>query len=683
MDFKHNPPTRFKNAKEIKKKGAQKEVEALREGIEYHNYLYYIKNRPIISDSVYDKLFHRLKELENNFPTLQSEVSPTRRVGTTPLEKLRKRKHTSAMLSLNATLKEEEISDFHESIRGYSKNKKTYYVLEPKFDGLSVEVVFKDGVLDFGATRGDGETGEDISENLKTISSLPLILPRSKEIPSFLAVRGEVFIHKSDFQEVNKRKIEQGEEPFANPRNAAAGIVRQLESRKVADYPLDIVFYDILECKGCRFSSHWEVLKKIPQWHLKTDDHNIRTATFEKIKEYHRKLAKTRDDLGYEIDGIVIKVNDLDLRNDLGTRQRSPRWAIAWKFAPKEDVTVLRDIVVQVGRTGMLTPVALLEPVEVGGVTISRATLHNEDEIKKKDVRVGDKVRVVRAGDVIPEVMERVKVPGKKRCKPFSMPRKCPVCNSEVVRKGAYYFCLAKLTCPIQLKGHIIHYASRDAMDIKGLGKNIASQLVDRKMATTIADLYKLNVEDFMQLEGFARKSAVKLHHAIHESVNPQFSRFLYALGIRHVGQHIARIFARTYHEFTDLMKATVDELAALPEIGPEIAQSVHHFFKQKENRKAVKELLNNYISLKQGEQKNKKGTPLEGKTVVFTGSLNNYTRREAQRTVILYGGRTSSSVSSKTDLLVVGNSPGNKLKDAQEQKIHIIDEEAFEKLLT
>ncbi|MBM3285645.1 MAG: NAD-dependent DNA ligase LigA, partial [Candidatus Aminicenantes bacterium] len=391
MDFKKNPRTDFKDIKKMTLEEARREVEALREGIEYHNYLYYVKNQPAISDAVFDRLFRRLQEIEEAFPGLQSETSPTRKVGAPPLDRLKKVRHVAPMLSLNSVLKEEEAEDFDRFIRRNTGSENVAYVLEPKFDGFSVEVVYRNGVFERGATRGDGETGEDISENLKTIRALLLRLQQAdgEKMPSFLAVRGEVIMSRKAFQKLNKERIERGETPFANPRNAAAGIMRQLDSKKVADKPLDIFFYDILRVEGREFSSHWEELQRFPEWGLRTEAHNVRCSTLKEIKDYRAKLAAQREELDYEIDGIVIKLDDLKLREMLGTRERSPRWALAWKFPPKKEITTLEEIVVQVGRTGMLTPVALLQPVDVGGVTVSRATLHNEDEVRKKDVRPG------------------------------------------------------------------------------------------------------------------------------------------------------------------------------------------------------------------------------------------------------------------------------------------------------
>jgi len=683
MDFKHNPKTDFKDIDKLSKKEAEQQIKDLREGIEYHNYLYYVKNKPKISDSTYDKLFKRLQELEEAFPEFQSDTSPTRKIGAPPVDKLKKIEHTVTMLSLNAALEKEEARDFDDFIHRNTDQKQINYVVEPKFDGLSVEIVYKNGEFKYGATRGDGQTGEDISENIKAIGAVPLRLHKEngREIPSFLAVRGEVFMPKDAFQEMNKKRVERGENPFANPRNAAAGTMRQLDSRKVADKPMDIYFYEILRVDGQEFSFHWEVIQQLPKWGLKIDKVNRKCSSFKEVEEYREELSRKRDDLEYEIDGIVIKVDDYKLRENLGTRQRSPRWALAWKFPPKKEVTTLEDIVVQVGRTGMLTPVALLQPVDVGGVTVSRATLHNEDEVYNKDVRPGDRVRIARAGDVIPEVVERIKEPGKKRGQKFSMPEKCPVCGSEVFKEGAYYFCSAGLTCTAQLIGHIMHYASRDAMNIEGLGEKIVKKLVDKDMVKDVADLYHLSVEDFKKLEGFAQKSAKNLHQAIQGSKKVRLDRFLYALGIRHVGQHMARVLAREFSTLENLEKAGEDDLQGIKETGPQIARSVHHFFKQEQNQKVLKELKQAGVK---GEPIKTKGKslPLEGKKFVFTGGLDDFTRDKAKQAVEDLGGRATSSVSGETDYLVKGEDPGSKLEEAKNQDVKILDEEEFKKLL-
>jgi len=681
MDFKKNPKTDFKDIENLSKGEAREEVEALREGIDYHDYLYYVKNQPKISDAVYDKLFHRLQQLEEAFPELQSDTSPTRRIGAPPVDKLTKIKHTETMLSLNSALEEKEVKNFHDFIQRNTGGDKVEYVVEPKFDGLSVEVVYENGGFQYGATRGDGVEGEDISENMKTVRRVPLRLHDDNGVPRFLAVRGEVFMSKKGFQQTNKERIEKGEEPFANPRNAAAGIMRQLDSKKVADKPLDIFFYDILKIEGSELSSHWEVLKQFSRWGLVTNPHSKRCSDFDEIKAYRDQLSEERDDLDYDIDGIVIKLENYELRRKLGTRQRSPRWALAWKFPPKEEVTVLEEIVVQVGRTGMLTPVALLQPVDVGGVTVSRATLHNEEEVQRKDVRPGDTVRVARAGDVIPEVVERIKQPGKKRGKRFSMPDSCPVCSAEVVKEGAYTFCPAGLSCPSQLVGHIIHFASRDALNIEGLGEKTAKDLVRKGMVNDMADLYQLSVDDILKLDGFAQKSATQLYEAIQSKKNPRLDRFLYALGIRHVGQRVARVLTQEYVTLEKLRKASRSELEEIAEIGPEIAQSVEKFFVEEENRSVLERLASLGVQPQEVES-GKEATALEGKTFVFTGKMEGYTRKEAEERVEALGARATSSVSSQTDYVVVGENPGSKLEEAREQGVEILDEEQFEELL-
>jgi len=683
MDFKKNPKTKFKNIHDMRKGEARKEIEALREGIAYHNYLYYIKNQPRISDAVYDQLFHRLRTLEDAFPEFQSDSSPTRKVGAEPLDALKKVRHTKTMLSLNASLDTDRIREFVSFIRRTVKQKEMEFILEPKFDGLSVEIVYKKGVFQYGATRGDGEEGEDVSENIKTIGPvmLQLLKQGKNEIPSFLAVRAEVFMRKDDFQRLNKDRIEKGEEPFTNPRNAAAGIMRQLDSRKVADKPLDIIFYEILRIGGYEFSSHWEELRILPEWGLKTDTHNEKCSSFEEMKKYHHKLDLKRDELDYEIDGIVIKIDDLKLRQELGARQRSPRWAMAWKFSPKKEITKLEEIVVQVGRTGILTPVALLQPVDVGGVTVSRATLHNEEEVHKKDLRPGDMVRVVRAGDVIPEVMARIKKRGRKRKAKFSMPKRCPVCDTDVFKEGAYTICPAGLSCPAQLKGHILHYASREAMNIEGMGQKTVERLIEKEFVKDIADLYSISEGHLLRIEGFARRSAQKLHQAIQDAKKATLSRFLYALGIRHVGRHVARVLAARFRSLDGLMKATEAELRDTREVGAEIALSAICFFSQAENREVIRRLQDAGVEV-EDKPVDRGAMPLQGKTFVFTGELENCTREEAKEVVGARGGRATSSVSGETDFVVAGERPGSKLDQANRRGIRVLNEAEFQKML-
>jgi len=680
MDFTKNPSTDFKDIEKMSKDEIQEEIRALREGIEHHDYLYYVKNQPEISDATYDKLFRRLQDLEQAFPEFQSDGSPTRRVGAEPVSEMRKVRHTAPMLSLNAVYDENEVRNFVDFVRRSVAGEDYILVMEPKFDGVSVEVVYEYGAFQRGATRGDGETGEDVSENMKTVRAMPLRLRDGA--PRLLAVRGEVFMVQEGFHQLNKRRVERGEEPFSNPRNATAGLLRQLDSRAVVGWPLDIRFYDILTIEGANVSSHLEALEQFQRWGLKTDPHNSSCSSLEEIKRGYQKLMDQREDLEYEIDGLVIKLDSYQQRSRLGTRQRSPRWALAWKFPPKKEVTVVADIIVQVGRTGMLTPVALLQPVEVGGVTISRATLHNEDEVRRKDIRVGDKVRVARAGDVIPEVVERVEERGRKRGQPFSMPGKCPVCGTKVAREGAYYFCPAGLSCSAQLLGGIVHYASREALNIEGLREKTAAQLVEKGLIKDLADLYRLSVDDLLDLEGFAQKSAAQFHKAIQSSRKTRLDRFIYALGIRHVGQHMAQVLARSFRTLDALRNAGRDRLEQIPEAGPETAASVREFFDQEENQRVLDRLLDAGVEIEEMPQRRGE-LPFEDKTFVFTGELEKHTRSEAKQLVESLGGHAASSISSQTDFVVVGRNPGSKLDEARRHGVKTLDEEAFDQLIS
>ena len=678
--YMNTPFPKFKDSEKLSKQEAEDEVQKLREAIEHHNYLYYIKNKPKISDKKFDTLFHRLEQLEEQFKDLQSDVSPTRKIGAPPVDKLKKRKHASPMLSLNSSDEDEAIEGYMRYAKEQTGKRNLEFVLEPKLDGLSVEVVYKKGIFEYATTRGDGQTGEDISKNVKTIGSVPLKLRASSEFPDELSVRGEIFMKKEDFRNLNKQRIENGEEPFANARNAAAGIVRQLDSKKVADKPLDIFFYEIINNSDNGFDSHWNMLQKIPEWGLKHSEEIKKAKKFNDVRKYYKKMTGKRDSLSFEIDGIVIKLDDRELRRKIGTRQRSPRWAYAWKFPPKKELTTLQEIVIQVGRTGILTPVALFDPVEVGGVTVSRATLHNEDEAKKKDVRPGDKIRVLRAGDVIPEVAERVEKGKKRGRKKFSMPKKCPVCNTKVVREGAYVICPAGLSCKAQLKGRLVHYASREAMDIDTLGEKNSMQLIDKNLVKTIPDLYKLKPDDLGELEGFAKKSAMKLHDAIQNTKKPELYRFLYALGIRHVGGHMARVLAQKFRSLDNLKHISYKDLMEIHKIGPEIAESVAHFFQNNENIKMLNELENLGVKAKQVSAK--QAEKLKDKTIVLTGELEDFTRNEAKARIESLGGRATSSVSENTDYVVVGDDPGSKLDEAKKRKVKTIDEQQFHKLL-
>jgi DNA ligase (NAD+) len=674
--------------RKIKKEKPKDYIDELRDIIEHHNYLYYVKNKPEISDKRFDRLFSALQEAEEDHPELRTENSPTMRVGAPPVEYLEEVEHVVPLLSLNSVQEEAGIKDFLDFVRRELSKEDIEYVTEPKLDGLSVEVIYENGVFSYGSTRGDGKTGEDISANLKTIAPLPLRLRKENNPPPYLAVRGEVMMLRDGFRELNKKRVQEGKEPFANPRNAAAGTVRQLDSKKVAGKPLDLFFYEVLRQRNSPESSagraasseHTDDLDAMRGWGLKTVENSALCRDFSAIREQFRKLSESRESLNYEIDGMVIKINNADYREKLGTRHRNPRWAIAWKFPPRKEITTLQEIVVQVGRTGMLTPVALLEPVEIGGVTVSRATLHNEDEAKKKDLRPGDRVRVFRAGDVIPEVAEVTEKKGGDRPGPFSMPKKCPVCGSEIVREGAYYFCPAGLSCPAQLKERLLHFASRDGMNIQTLGEKVAEQLVDEGLVENLSDLYTLEKKDFLGLERFAEKSAENLYREIEGSKHAPLHRFIYALGIRHVGGFVASLLAEHFGSIKKLMDADYEKLRDLEDIGPEIAESISDFFSRKENRKSIERMYKLGLSPKRPPSGG--GRPLAGKTFVFTGSLDGYTRSEAENLVESLGGRAASSVSGNTDYLVRGENPGSKLSDARKEGVSIIGEAEFQELV-
>lgn len=681
-DFRSNPPTDLAPVEELSAKEAEREIAALRDGIEYHDHKYYVENAPVISDEIYDRLFRRLQDLEAAFPGLGDPNSPTMRVGGEPMEGLEKVAHLAPMLSLNATRDASEVEDFLAFLRRETGSREPELVLEPKFDGLSLEVVYESGALVRAATRGDGTTGEDVTRNARTIRSLPLRLADRPGVPEVIAVRGEVILHKGAFQAVNRQRVERGEEPFANPRNAAAGTMRRLDPKAVAEASLDITFYDVLDARNTAFDSHWAALEAMRGWGLRTDPHAALVAGFDDVQAYHARLGEARDDLDYEIDGIVLKLDDVAAQDCLGTRHRSPRWALAWKFPPRQEVTTLHDIVVQVGMTGILTPVALLEPVDVSGVTVSRATLHNEQEVRRKDVWPGCRVRVQRAGDVIPEIVERIDESDDRPAHPFALPDHCPACGEQTVREGAYVLCPAGLACPPQLVGHLLHYAARAALNIEGLGETTARKLVDTGLVGDVADLYALDQETLEGLEGFAAASAGNLVTAIEATKNPPLDRFLFALGIRHVGERTAQELARHFGRLEAIEQADIADMDAIAGIGPKVARSVRDFFAAAENRRILDKLRRHGVVPRSPGHDRGPG-PLEGRTFVFTGTLENWTRDEAEGRVEELGGRATSSVSSRTDYVVVGANPGGKLDEARAHNITILDEKEFEALVT
>ena len=667
---------------------ARKRIETLREQIHYHNYRYYVLNAPVISDEEYDALMRELIELERQFPELVTPDSPTQRVGAPPAREFAKIRHLSPMLSLDNALNEAEFRAFDERVRrflGLPADVPLEYVVEPKIDGVSANLYYENGRLVWGATRGDGIEGEDVTNNLKTIRTIPLrMIGDPATWPRRLEVRGEVYMEIEDFRRLNEERARQGLPLFANPRNAAAGSLRQLDPAITASRRLNIWVWGIGVCDGVTFTTHWEVLQHLRAWGFRVNPLVRLVSSVDAVVAYHHELEAQRDHMPYEMDGIVVKVNRLDLQERLGWTARAPRWAIAYKFRPHEKVTRLRDIVVQVGRTGVLTPVAILEPVEVGGVVVSRATLHNEDEIRRKDIRIGDYVWVRRAGEVIPEVIKPVVERRTGDEREFRMPATCPACGGPVTREGAYHVC-TNIACPAKVQEHIRYFASRDAFNIEGLGERVVRKLYDAGLVRDAADLFYLKKEDILELQGFADKSAQNLIDAIDRARDVPLERLIYALGIRHVGQKIARVLAQSFGTLERLMAARYDELIAIPEIGPETARSVVEFFQNPRNRAFIEKLLRGGVhvrSVPRREPATAIATPLTGKTVVFTGELSRWTRAEAQAIVERLGGRAAGSVSRRTDFVVVGANPGSKYQRALQLGIRILSEDEFVRMV-
>ena len=655
----------------------------LRKIIEYHNRRYYQQDAPEISDAEYDRLMRELQELETLYPDDDLATSPTQRVGAAPLARFFPFSHPQAMLSLANAFSSEEILDYDLRIRRLAKMDKMDYVAEPKLDGLAVNLIYEKGLFIHGATRGDGATGEDVTQNLKTISSLPLRMKKSDRhsIPEFIEVRGEVYMERLPFENLNRRREEQGEEPFANPRNAAAGSLRQLDPKITARRPLNIFLYGIGSVRRADFSSHREILETLRAWGFPVNPLIQKAPDISACIEYYEHISAIRPSLPYEIDGVVLKVNDLATQEILGNVSRSPRWALACKFPAVQVNTVIKDIIVQVGRMGALTPVAVMEPVNVGGVMVSRATLHNEDEILKKDIRIGDTVVIQRAGDVIPEVVKVITSNRTGQEKEFRMPRHCPECGSEIVRQECEvaHRCV-NLSCPAQIKEHIRHFASRGAMDIEGLGEKVSAQLFDARLINDPADLYFLKKEQLLALDRQAEKSVEKLLDAIERSKTPPLDKFIFALGIRHVGERTAKLLTGHFGGMEHLMNAGADDLTAINEIGPEIAQSIVEFFAEDKNMNVMEKFRQAGLSPQKKDIVT--GAILQGKAFVFTGSLESMGRNDAKVLVESLGGVVQSFVTGKTAYVVAGSDPGSKLDKARLQNIPVISEEEFLKLI-
>jgi len=664
---------------------AKKKIEELREKIRYHNYRYYVLNDPIISDAEYDQLMKELTEMEKKYPQYITSSSPTQRVGVEPVSEFTTVKHITPMLSLSNAFSDEELIAFDQRIKKIVPQQKIEYVVELKIDGLAIALVYENGIFIRGATRGDGIIGENITSNLKTIKTIPLKL-FGDDLPSHLEIYGEVYMKKSDFKKLNEERMKNEEYLFANPRNAAAGSVRQLDPRLTARRPLDTFIYRAAFPNGYKLKNHMEVLNYLRKIGFKINPFIKLCADIKEAINYCQEWIEKREDLDYEIDGMVIKVNSLRLREELGSTTRSPRWAIAYKFPAQQITTKVRNIIVQVGRTGALTPVALLDPVKISGSVVQRATLHNEDEIRRKDVKIGDTVLVQKAGEVIPEVVKVIKEKRTGKEKKFTMPSKCPVCGAKVFRlEGEVASRCYSLTCPAQIKERIRHFASRDAMDIEGLGPAIIDQLVENGLIKNVSDLYFLKRDDLISLERMAEKSADNLMNAIEKSKNRSFANLIYGLGIRYVGVHTSEVITRYFPTLDKLRKINLEELIEINEIGPKIAESIVLFFKEKENLDIIGRLRSAGLNFGQEEEKREKGKEvqiLSGKQFVLTGTLKDFTRSQAKEIISELGGRVTSTVSKKTDYVIAGEDPGSKYQKAQELGVTIINEEEFKKII-
>ena len=660
------------------------QIQLLREEINQHNINYYVNDSPIVSDAEYDQLLRQLDELEKENPKFITPDSPTQRIGAAPLSEFQQLTHRLPMLSLANAMNSNELNEFDEQVKkGLGLEVEIEYVAEPKLDGLAVELIYEKGKFTHGSTRGDGTTGEDITQNLKTIRAIPLILLDNAPIPKILEVRGEVYITHSDFKKMNGKRLDKGEQAFANPRNCAAGSLRQLDPSVTAKRPLRIFCYAPGIIEGITFSSQKELLETFPKWGLPVNPKIEFGKGVDFLKGYYEKAEKFRNKLEYDIDGVVFKVNSFAHQDELGVRSRSPRWAIAGKLKSQQVTTKILNIEASLGRTGAVTPVAKLEPVNVGGVTVSNATLHNQNEIDRKDIRIGDTVLIQRAGDVIPEVLKVIleKRPGNTIS--YVIPANCPVCTHEVFRpEGEAVARCQNMECPAQVKGRIDHFVSKGCMDIDGFGTKLVDQLVEKELLKNVADIYSLNLIQLSELERMAEKSAKNIMDAITASKKSSMARFLHALGIRNVGEHASKVLEKSFSgNMNNLMDAEIEALTAIHEIGGIMAESIVDFFKDTSNRNVIQACLDAGIQFEAVEQIQE--SEFTGKTFVFTGSLEKFSRKEAQYMVEKLGARASGSVSSKTDFLIAGPGAGSKLKKAEELNIPVYSEDDFLDLIS
>ena len=652
------------------------EVETLRVELRRHSYLYYHEARPEISDAKYDELFRKLRALERQYPALESPDSPTKRVGAPPQAKFETVEHVTPLLSLDSSEKAEDFVRFDERVRrALGEGVTPSYILEPKLDGASIELVYEEGVLTRAVTRGNGQQGEGVLENIRTIPTVPLRLRTDlRPAPKLLSLRGEVLMYISDFADFNARLAEADIEPYASPRNSAAGSIRQLDSRVTASRKLDVLVYDVLAVDGTSFDSDTAGVEAIREWGFRVPERIQTVSTVDAVLAYHAAFERDRDELDYEIDGVVIKLDDLTARRAMGATSHHPRWAMALKFAPRQEVTVIEKIDIQVGRTGVLTPVAWLRPVVVGGVTVSRASLHNREELRRKDLREGDTVRIQRAGDVIPQVVEVIEH-HDERAEPFEMPDRCPVCETKVHPDGPRTVCPNRFGCSAQLKGRIIHFGSRPALDIEGLGEETANLLVDRGMVTQLAELFDVTPYQLVDLEGFGERSASALVDAIAATRTPDLRRFLIALGIPEVGVTVARTLAERFGSFDAIRSATIDELVAIDGIGPRMSEAITDFFADERNAAAVDAVLARGVE-PQTIKVAASDLPDLG-TAVFTGAIP-VPRVVAETAWRSVGGSTSGSVSKKTTFVVAGDKAGSKLAKARKLGVEVLDFDQF-----
>jgi len=657
----------------------KKRINELINIINEHNYKYYIKNDPIISDQEFDNILRELELLEKKFPKYIKPNSPTQRVGQSPISEFQTIQHRTPMLSLANAMNDKELIAFDKRMKTELGLNNITYIAEPKLDGLGVELIYENGRFLYGSTRGDGFQGEDITHNLKTINSIPLSLRNNDlEIPSLLEVRGEVFIKKKDFKQLNKIQENSDKPLFSNPRNAAAGSLRQLDPTITASRPLSIYFYESGEINGNPFSNHFDFLTALKQWGLPVNPLIETVIGINEIIQYHHKLENKRNALEYEIDGTVFKINNYNERKTLGMRSRSPRWAIAGKFKAQQATTIIKNIDVQVGRTGALTPVAKFEPVSISGVTVTNATLHNQDEINRKDIRIGDTVLIERAGDVIPKVVKVILEKRPNNSKRYVINTICPSCKSKTFRvEGEAVLRCSNLSCPKQIKGRIQHFSSKPAMNIDGLGKKIISQLVDNGIINSIDQLFLLDKNSLKNLDRIGDKSAENLINAIHNSKNTTFARFIYALGIRNVGYHISKVLENYFSgDLNNFKNVIIDDLESINEIGPIVSNEIVQFWSESSNKKIVNNCLKYGVTLKQFT--NLVDQPFNGKIFVFTGSLKSITRSQSREIIEKLGGKLSTSVSKKTDFVVFGSKAGSKLNKAKALNITLLTEDNF-----